>query len=99
MTPGSRPRPRGKFDDQNRLWFAEYGSNGVGLLDPKSGKIEEWVLPTPWSAPYHVTPDKNGEVWIGSMWDGSRDAAESQDESIYGLPAAAGNEHSPRIYR
>ena len=37
--------------------------NGVGMLDPKSGKIQEWQLPIPWSAPYHVVPDKNGEVW------------------------------------
>lgn len=44
------------------------GANGVGVLDPKSGKIQEWQLPTPWSAPYHVVPDKNGEVWVGSMW-------------------------------
>jgi len=38
------------------------------MLDPKTEKIQEWVLPTPWSAPYHVTPYKNGEVWAGSMW-------------------------------
>jgi len=38
------------------------------MLDPKTGQIQEWRLPIPWSAPYHVVPDKNGEVWIGSMW-------------------------------
>ena len=26
------------------------------------------IFPTPWSAPYHVVPDKNGEIWAGSMW-------------------------------
>jgi streptogramin lyase len=38
------------------------------MLDPKTGQIQEWQLPIPWSAPYHVVPDKNGELWIGSMW-------------------------------
>jgi streptogramin lyase len=30
--------------------------------------IQEWRLQIPWSAPYHVAPDKNGDVWAGSMW-------------------------------
>ena len=67
LTANSRPR-RGRFDQQNRLWFAEYGANGIGMLDPQTEKIQEWTLPIPWSAPYHVVPDKNGEVWVGSMW-------------------------------
>ena len=29
----SRPR-RGRVDEQNRLWFAEYGANGIGMFDP-----------------------------------------------------------------
>jgi len=55
-------------DSQNRLWFAEYGANAIGMYDPKTEKIQEWKFPTPWSAPYHVVPDKNGELWTGSMW-------------------------------
>src|SRR5262249_31778772 len=37
---GSRPR-RGRVDEQNRLWFAEYGGNGIALFDPASAKIRE----------------------------------------------------------
>ena len=62
----SRPR-RGRVDEQNRLWFAEYGGNGIGLFDPKTEEIKEWKLPTPWSAPYDVVSTKQGEVWTGSM--------------------------------
>ena len=55
-------------DEQNRLWFAEYGGNGIGMFDPKTDAIKEWRLPTPWSAPYDVVAIKNGaEVWTGSM--------------------------------
>ena len=66
LTPNSHPR-RGRVDDQGRLWFAEYFGNAIGMLDPKSGKIEEWKVPTAWSSPYDAVFDKNGDAWTGSM--------------------------------
>jgi virginiamycin B lyase len=65
-TANSRPR-RGRFDAQDRLWFAEYAGNAIGMLDPNTGEFKEWVAPTPWSNPYDVVADKNGEVWTGGM--------------------------------
>jgi virginiamycin B lyase len=63
----SRPR-RGRFDDQNRLWFAEYAANRIAMFDPITEKIKEWKLPTDWSQPYDVVPTKGAtEVWTGSM--------------------------------
>jgi virginiamycin B lyase len=37
------------------------------LFDTKAAKFQEWTMPTPWSAPYDVHLDKNGEAWTGSM--------------------------------
>ncbi len=63
----SRPR-RGRTDDQNRLWFAEYAGNAIAMFDPASEKIKEWKLPTAWAEPYDVVPAKGAaEVWTGSM--------------------------------
>jgi virginiamycin B lyase len=62
----SRPR-RGRIDDQGRLWYAEYGGNAIGMLDPKSDTVKEWELPLPWEQPYDAMLDKNGEAWTGSM--------------------------------
>jgi virginiamycin B lyase len=63
----SRPR-RGRFDDQNRLWFAEYAANRIAMFDPTTEQMKEWKLPTAWSAPYDVVPSKGAaEVWTGSM--------------------------------
>jgi len=45
------------------LWFAEYGSNGVGMFDPKTEKITEWKKPLEWESPYDVVADRNGQVW------------------------------------
>ena len=37
------------------------------MLDTKTEKMTEWALPTPWSGPYHVIWDRNGELWTGGM--------------------------------
>jgi virginiamycin B lyase len=66
-TPNSHPR-RGRVDNQDRLWFAEYFGNAIGMLDPQSGKIEEWKVPTPWSSPYDTVFDpRDDAAWTGSM--------------------------------
>jgi streptogramin lyase len=39
----------------------------IGMFDPKTAKIQEWKVPTPWSAPYDAVAGKNGEAWTGSM--------------------------------
>jgi len=37
VDPMTRSRPRrGRFDDQNRLWFAEYAANRIAMFDPKT---------------------------------------------------------------
>ena len=41
--------------------------NAIGMLDPKTGKIQEWPLPTPWTSPYDVVTDKNGDAWTAGM--------------------------------
>ncbi len=62
----SGPR-RGMMDAQDRLWFGQYRGNRIGMLDTKNMEMKEWQVPTPWSAPYDVTVDKNGDAWTGSM--------------------------------
>ena len=61
-TPNARAR-RGRVDVQNRLWFAEYGGNGVAMFDPETETITEWKKPLQWEAPYDVLADRNGEAW------------------------------------
>jgi streptogramin lyase len=55
------------MDSQDRLWFGEYRGNRIGMFDTKTEKFQEWLVPTPWSAPYDVMVDKNGHAWTGSM--------------------------------
>jgi streptogramin lyase len=37
------------------------------VFDTKAERFQEWPAPTPWSQPYDVTLDKNGDAWTGSM--------------------------------
>ncbi len=65
---GSRPR-RGRVDDHNKLWFAEFHGNAIAMLDTDSGKFKEWVMPNPFDWPYDVAPTRDGsEAWTGSMF-------------------------------
>ena len=37
------------------------------MFDTRTERFQEWPVPTPWSAPYDVVRDKNGDVWTGSV--------------------------------
>ena len=52
-----------EWDATGRLWFAEYGGNAIGMLDPKAEAITEWRMPLRWEAPYDVVADRFGQVW------------------------------------
>lgn len=65
-TPNSGPR-RGHMDPQDRLWFAEYRGNRIGMLDTKTERIQEWAAPSPWTNPYDAVLDKDGNAWTGGM--------------------------------
>ena len=64
--PNGRPR-RGVVDSKDRAWYSEYGANAIGMFDPKTKKLTEWVVPTPNSVPYGLDySDKFNEAWTGS---------------------------------
>lgn len=62
----SAPR-RGHMDPQDRLWFAEYRGNMIGMFDTKTERTREWAVPIPWSNPYDAILDKSGYAWTGGM--------------------------------
>lgn len=58
---------RGNVDFQDRLWWAQYRGNGIGMFDPETETITEWPLPTPWTSPYDAEFDEETYVWTGGM--------------------------------
>lgn len=65
-TPGAGGR-RGHVDSRDRLWFAQFRGNGIGMFDPVTEKVKEWKLPTPWTSPYDAEFDDKTYVWTGGM--------------------------------
>ena len=61
-TRNSGPR-RGHMDSQDRLWFAEFRGNKIGMFDTKTERFQEWNVPTAWTNPYDAVLDKLGEVF------------------------------------
>ena len=66
LSNSTTPR-RGRVSADGKLWFAEYRGMAIGMFDPKTEKIQEWVVPSPWSAPYDAVASRNGKAWTGSM--------------------------------
>lgn len=65
-TPNSGPR-RGHMDAQDRLWFAEFRGNRIGMFDTKAEKFQEFAVPTPWTNVYDAIADTAGYAWAGGM--------------------------------
>jgi streptogramin lyase len=65
-TPNAGPR-RGHMDAQDRLWFAEFRGNRIGMFDTKTEQFKEWEVPIPWTNPYDAVLDKAGYAWTGGM--------------------------------
>jgi virginiamycin B lyase len=59
------------LDDQGMAWYTDFGHQFLGRLDPKSGKVTEYAVPTlkPDYPPgmLDINFDKNGDIWIGMM--------------------------------
>jgi streptogramin lyase len=69
MVPTHQSRPRrGRFDGQDRLWFAEFDGNNIGMFDARSKTFAEWPMPDPYTFPYDAVRDETGGVWTGSMF-------------------------------
>ena len=62
-------------DSQGNVWYGDFGTNMLGMLDPKTGKVTEYPLPmTKPGAPQgslDLVLDKNENIWMGTMYQGS----------------------------
>jgi streptogramin lyase len=58
---------RGKVDAQDRVWFAQFSANRLAMFDPRTEKITQWEMPTPWTNPYDAMYDDKTYVWTASM--------------------------------
>jgi virginiamycin B lyase len=61
-TPNSRP-----YDlvyANNAVWFTQFDGNNIGRLDPNTGDITEYAIPTAGSGPAGIAVAPDGTVWF-----------------------------------
>jgi streptogramin lyase len=80
MTEYDLPRPEtlphdAAADSAGMIWYSDFGSHYLGMLDPKTGKATEYPIPvTKPGAPLgslDMVFDKEGNIWMGTMYQGS----------------------------
>ena len=62
-------------DSRGMVWYGDFGTHVLGMLDPKTGKATEYPLPiTKPGAPLgslDIVLDKQENIWMGTMYQGS----------------------------
>ena len=44
-------------------WYTGFGSNTLGRIDPATGLVKQFPLPTPESGPHGIIADHDGRIW------------------------------------
>ena len=80
ITEYDLPRPEtlphdAQADAEGMVWYADFGTHVLGMLDPGNGKVTEYPMPvTKPGAPVgslDLVFDKQGDIWMGTMYQGN----------------------------
>jgi len=63
-TPRSRPR-RGRMDEQDRVWFAQWRAEKIGMFDTRTEKFRDGTCPRPIRA-LRRRPRQGRQVWTAA---------------------------------
>jgi streptogramin lyase len=64
----SKPR-RGRMTPDDKLVFAEWWADKVGLFDTRTNEFREWTVPGYFPAPYDAEMDREGWIWTDNTMD------------------------------
>jgi virginiamycin B lyase len=86
------------MDPQGMVWYSDFGSQVLGSLDPKTGKVVDYTVPT--LKPKSPTGlldlefDKDNNLWLGLMLQGgiAKFDRTTHKFQTWSLPAALNNE-------
>jgi virginiamycin B lyase len=61
---GARRAQEPHIDDNGNVWFTERSNpNRIGMVDPRTAEVTDYVLPDPQADPHGLTIDAFGDVW------------------------------------
>ncbi|HUB94819.1 MAG TPA: carboxypeptidase regulatory-like domain-containing protein [Stellaceae bacterium] len=97
------PRPEAMphdvvMDKNGMIWYSDFGSQVLGSLDPKTGKITDYTVPTlKADAPTGLLDlefDKDNNLWLGLMLQGgvAKFDRTTHKFQTWSLPAAINND-------
>jgi virginiamycin B lyase len=95
-TPGSRPHDPLAMPDGSIWWSGQF-ANKLGRLDPQTGELKEYPLPTH-AGPHGLINDKEGNIWYAGNFGGhiGKLDPKSGEVKIYKLPdPKARDPHTP----
>lgn len=55
--------PHGIIEMDGQIWFTELGGDRISSLEPKSGRIQRYRIPTEGGGPHSVWNDSKGNLW------------------------------------
>jgi streptogramin lyase len=93
--PRATMAPHDVLRDKNGIvWFSEFGGQAIGALDPATGKVSEYQLPSfkpnfP-TGTLDLEPDGKGHYWLAMMFQGglARFDPATKTFQTFPLPAA-----------
>ena len=80
------------LDPDGMAWYSDFGSQFIGKVDPKTGKVTEYPVPDlkPGSPKggLDIELDKEGNVWLGMMLQGGIAKFDRKAEKFQMIPLA-----------
>src|SRR5579871_2614451 len=79
-------------DRDGHAWYSDFGSQYVGELDPKTGKVTDHALPTLRAeqpkGPLNLEFDPDGNIWVGLSYQGGAMKIDRKTKEVttYPLP-------------
>ncbi len=83
------------------LWFTEQMANKIGRLDPQTGAIKEYTLPTDKnSGPHGLVADKDGNIWFTANFGGYIGKLDPQTGKVteYRMPLAKADDPHTAVF-
>ncbi len=94
--PGNGSFPiRLALDQLGRVWFTELLGNKIGVYDPSSDRMREYLVPTNSSGPTDLTFDSHGNLWFSESYARQLGRFNVQDHSFTEYPL--GSESASQI--
>jgi virginiamycin B lyase len=87
------------FDERGRVWFTDALRNSIGVLDPSTGELKLYQIPTENSGPLGIIYDGMGSIWFAELYGNKIGRFYIQSESFEEYPLPSENSGPALLFR